>query len=94
MFITCGWSVLKGRLSERLAEVRGERPDRSARGCGDGSSKLPGALLGDGGECPCVVSFAGMRRIVPTGSGCKFDEKRVSYVREAGHDEEEFSWST
>lgn len=94
MFITCGCSVLKGRLSERLAEVRGERPDRSARGCGDGSSKLAGALLGDGGECPCVVSFAGMCRIVPTGSGCKFDEKRVSYVREAGHDEEEFSWST
>lgn len=55
---------------------------------------LAGALLGDGGECPCVVSFAGMRRIVPTGSGCKFDEKQVSYVREAGHDEEEFSWST
>ena len=25
-----------------LARVRGERPDRSARGCGDGSSNLPG----------------------------------------------------
>lgn len=94
MFITCGCSVLKGRLSERLAEVRGERPDRSARGCGDGSSKLAGALLGDGGECPCVVSFAGMRRIVPICLGCKTQEKRVSYVGEAGHDEEEFSWST
>ena len=41
-----------------------------------------------------AVSFAGMRRIVPICLGCKTQEKRVSYVEEAGHDEEEFSWST
>ena len=63
---------------------------------------LAGALLGGGWRlwvgrsltlC-LVVSFAGMRRIVPICLGCKTQEKRVSYVGEAGHDEEEFSWST
>ena len=40
----CGCSAFwRGKCGLRvLARVRGERPDRSARGCGDGSSKLPG----------------------------------------------------